>query len=101
MTPGVDQSREFLEIANDFANPLDIVREAISNAYDAKAKDMSIRFDVIQKYGEYVLRITIQDDGEGMNLKGLQAFFDLGNSTRRDHRTQDPTLIGEKVHGED
>ena len=36
LTPQVDQTREFLEIANDFANPLDLVREAISNSYDAK-----------------------------------------------------------------
>lgn len=54
---------------------------------------------MIQKYGEYVLRIIIEDDGEGMDSTGLQAFFDLGNSTRRDKRTKDPTLIGEKGHG--
>ena len=99
LTPSVDQAHEFLEIANDFANPLDIVREAISNAYDAKAKDIFIRFAVIQKYGEYVLRIMTEDDGEGMGLRGLQAFFDLGNSTRRDQRASDPSLIGDKGHG--
>ena len=58
-----------------------IVREAFSNAYDAKAKDIFIRFAVIQ-YGEYVLRIMTEDDGEGMGLRGLQAFFDLGAATR-------------------
>ena len=99
LTPSVDQSREFLEIAHDFANPLDLVREAVSNSYDAKAKKIEIRFDVIQRYGEYVLRITLEDDGEGMDLAGLQAFFDLGNSTRRSKRDQDPSLIGEKGHG--
>ena len=99
LTPRVDQTREFLEIANDFANPLDIIREGISNAYDAKAKNIIIRFNVIQQYGEFVLRITLADDGDGMNLDGLQAFFDLGNSTRRAQRSQDPTLIGEKGHG--
>ena len=99
LTPSVDQSREFLEIANDFANPLDLVREAVSNSYDAKAKRINIRFDVIQRYGERVLQITLEDDGEGMGLAGLQAFFDLGNSTRRSKRNQDPSLIGEKGHG--
>ena len=34
-----------------------------------------------------------------MNVDGLQAFFDLGNSTRRGQRSQDPALIGEKGHG--
>ena len=96
LTPTVDQAREFLEIANDFANPLDIVREAISNSYDAKATEINIFFDTIEKYGELVLKIVIQDDGEGMNRESLQAFFDLGNSTRRAQRQDDPTLIGEK-----
>ena len=99
LTPTVDQAREFLEIANDFANPLDIVREAISNSYDAKATEINIFFDTIEKYGELVLKIVIQDDGEGMNRESLQAFFDLGNSTRRAQRLDDPTLIGEKGHG--
>ena len=99
LTPTVDQAREFLEISNDFANPLDIVRESVSNAYDAKSKTISIEFDVIERYGEYVLKITIEDDGEGMDWNGLQAFFDLGNSTRRVKRNNDPTLIGEKGHG--
>ena len=99
IVPTVHATQEFLEIARDFANPLDIVREGISNAYDAKAKEIIIKFDVIQKYDEPVLRITIADDGEGMTLAGLQAFFDLGNSTRRDLKSEDPTLIGEKGHG--
>jgi hypothetical protein len=95
ITPSVDQVQEFIEIANDFANPLDLVREAISNSFDAKAKNIKILFDVIKQYGESVLQITIEDDGLGMNRDGLQAFFDLGNSLRRD----DPKSIGEKGHG--
>jgi hypothetical protein len=35
--PKADSAQEFLEIALDFLNPLDLVREAISNAFDAKA----------------------------------------------------------------
>ena len=97
--PTVHATQEFLEIARDFANPLDIVREAISNSYDAKAKQIDIRFDVIHKYDEPVLRIVLEDDGEGMGRAGLQAFFDLGNSTRRHLKCEDPTLIGEKGHG--
>jgi len=34
LIPGVDETQEFIEIANDFSNPLDLVREAISNAFD-------------------------------------------------------------------
>src|SRR5579862_7006226 len=95
ITPQVDQAQEFIEIANDFSNALDLVREAISNAFDAKARKIEIEFDVIKKYGESILQITITDDGTGMDRSGLQSFFDLGNSLRRG----DYTAIGEKGHG--
>lgn len=91
----MDEAQEFIEIAKDFSNPLDLVREAISNAYDAKATEITISFDVIQELGEYVLRIVIEDNGTGMDSEGLQSFFDLGNSLRR----SDPEAIGEKGHG--
>jgi hypothetical protein len=95
ITPAVDATQEFIEIANDFSNPLDLVREAISNAYDARATDIEIVFDVIKEYGESKLRITVADNGAGMSREQLQNFFDLGNSTRRG----DDSTIGEKGHG--
>ena len=93
--PTVDETQEFIEIANDFSNPLDLVREAISNSYDAGATEIEIAFDVIRQYGESILRITLSDDGTGMTAAQLQNFFDLGNSTRRD----DSAASGEKGHG--
>ncbi|HMK34489.1 MAG TPA: ATP-binding protein [Desulfomonilaceae bacterium] len=95
ITPQVNASQEFTEIANDFANPLDVVREAISNSFDAGASMIEISFDVIRPAGKRTLRITISDDGEGMDNNGLQSLFDLGNSLRRG----DPEVIGEKGHG--
>lgn len=95
ITPKVDATQEFIEISNDFSNPLDLVREAISNSYDAKATEISITFDVVKKYGESILKICMKDNGAGMNKDQLQNFFDLGNSTRRD----DTACIGEKGHG--
>lgn len=93
--PKVDETQEFIEIANDFSNPLELVREAISNAYDAKATEIKIKFLVENDYGEAILKIEIEDNGSGMNNNGLQSFFDLGNSLRR----QDKDSIGEKGHG--
>lgn len=95
ITPTVNAVQEFIEISQDFANPLDLVREAISNAFDAQATKMKIHFDVQKEHGESLLIITLADDGHGMNKDGLQAFFDLGNSSRRN----DPNTIGEKGHG--
>lgn len=95
ITPRVDETQEFIEIANDFSNPLDLVREAISNSYDAGANKIQISFEVIKKYGESILKIVLNDDGSGMRSEQLQNFFDLGNSTRRD----EDGAIGEKGHG--
>ena len=93
--PSVNAVQEFIEIANDFANPLDLVREAISNGFDANATTMTISFEVIKEVGESVLLITLDDNGTGMDQTTIKAFFDLGNSTRR----YDTTTIGEKGHG--
>lgn len=93
--PKVDSAQEFIEIALDFSNPLDLVREAISNAFDAEADNIVLEFSVIQEYGEKVLKIEIEDNGTGMDEKGLASFFDLGNSLRRG----DENSIGEKGHG--
>lgn len=93
--PKVDQIREFMEIASDFTNPLELIREAISNSFDAKASFIRFKFSVEKEYGEDNFIVFIEDDGIGMNLEQLQAFFDLGNSTNRGN----PDAIGEKGHG--
>ena len=95
ITPEVNKVKEFIEIANDFSNPLDLVREAISNSFDAFASRMEIRFSTVLERGEDVLLIELIDNGDGMDREGLQSFFDLGNSLRRN----DPNTIGEKGHG--
>jgi hypothetical protein len=43
VTPKVNLEAEFWEIANDFGNPFELLREAISNAIDAKATWISAR----------------------------------------------------------
>lgn len=59
------------------------MREAISNAIDAQAKNIILDFGVISEYGERILKIEIADDGKGMDKDGLKSFFDLGNSLNR------------------
>ena len=95
LKPKVDEVQEFIEIATDFGNRLDLVREAISNSFDANATKIWIDFSVIQDHGEEVLKIVLKDNGDGMDEDGLQSFFDLGNSLRRN----DSDKIGEKGHG--
>jgi hypothetical protein len=95
IVPAVDAVREFLEIAGDFTNPLEVVREAISNSVDADANRIDISFTRLKESGRSVLVIEIKDDGHGMNADQLQSFFDLGNSAKRG----DNSKIGEKGHG--
>lgn len=95
INPKVDAAQEFIEIATDFSNPLDIVREAISNAFDAKATNIQIIFEVAKEFGENILVTKLRDNGSGMDVNGLQSFFDLGNSRRRGNNDS----IGEKGHG--
>ncbi|OUO94843.1 ATP-binding protein [Cloacibacillus sp. An23] len=102
LIPTVKPSQEFIEIALDFANPLDLVREAISNAFDAGADRIKLGFDVIREHGDDVFKIIIEDNGSGMDFDDLQSFFDLGNSTRKHEKDKNPhscAFIGEKGHG--
>ncbi|MGV3598494.1 MAG: ATP-binding protein, partial [Bacteroidota bacterium] len=93
--PKVNAANEFLEIANDFTNPLELVRESISNSFDANATEIHIYFNMVKIDGEDVFEIKIRDNGEGISEPYLENFFDLGNSSRKD----DPKTIGEKGHG--
>ena len=105
ITPTVNQAKEFMEIASDFGQPLELLREAISNAFDAKASRIKLLFSTEVVKGIHVLKILIEDNGTGMDLESLQAFFDLGNSPR--HREKIAAAaegartwpIGEKGHG--
>ena len=45
--PRVNEAREFLEIAKDFKDPKEIIREALSNSWDAGATKASLKFQLI------------------------------------------------------
>lgn len=101
-TPTVSPADEFLEISNDFTDPKEIVREAVSNAFDAGASVIKISSLVDKSSGADELTITIDDDGEGMTENALENFFGLGQSTRRVkdvHGNKVSGAIGEKGHG--
>ncbi|MFC4543081.1 ATP-binding protein [Halosolutus amylolyticus] len=86
--PEVNEVQEFLEIASDFEDPLEIIRESLSNAYDAGATEVVITIRDSAAGSD----IIIEDDGHGMSRDDLKSFFDLGNSRKTDS-------IGHKGHG--
>lgn len=91
-TPQVNEVNEFLEIASDFEDPLEVIRESLSNSYDAGATEVEITIRDRPIGSE----IVIEDNGDGMDYADLESFFDLGNSTKRDPSSD---AIGYKGHG--
>src|ERR1700742_3715730 len=82
--PSVHSEAEFLEIANDFGNPMEILREAISNAIDASATWLKIDFSVQNIEGGQSLVIQFTDNGTGMTESVLSTdFWGLGFSQSR------------------
>ena len=98
--PKVVAARTFLQIARDFTWPLDAIREAISNAIDAHATEIRVRAWEDEKMPGGELVIEVEDNGDGMDEVGLEAFFNLGDSTRvMADGTREAGYIGEKGHG--
>ncbi len=94
--PGIDIAREFFEISSDFANPLEAIREAISNSYDWNAKNIWITFSIDKSEGKSTLILSFRDDGEGMSKDAITStFWGLGKSDARGKSGK----IGEKGHG--
>src|SRR5436309_8867026 len=97
--PRINEAREFVEIAKDFKRPQEILREALSNSWDANAKSVSVEIEAVKlpRVGsgrrKQRVNVTIQDDGDGMNEDEIHYFFNLGDS----HKPLGS--IGTKGHG--
>ncbi len=100
--PEVVAAREFMEIARDFTDPKEAIREAVSNSLDWGATEIKISVHEDKTRPDNELIVEIRDNGEGLNQDRLKAFFDLGNSTalkRDEYGEKLGTKIGEKGHG--
>lgn len=96
ISPTVNAEAEFFEILNDFGNPLELLREGISNAIDAGATTLCIEFSVETIEGVKRTVIRLRDNGSGMTMQLLKKdFWGLGYSPSRDRSD----AIGEKGHG--
>jgi len=81
VSPRVNEVREFLEIAKDFKDARRIIREDLSNSWDAGATKVSIRFGLVSKAGTRKKKIVAQiaDDGEGNRSDPARFFTRLRN----------------------
>lgn len=96
IVPKVNEASEFLEIASDFGDPMEIFREALHNAYDWGASEFKITISVREIGGLDKLIIELEDNGVGMSRDTLMNnFWNLGDSKSRENKQ----AIGEKGHG--
>lgn len=94
--PRVNEVAEFLEIAGDFGDPMEVFREALHNAFDWKATEFYISINVEEIEGREKLVIELRDNGSGMTKERLMNnFWNLGDSASKSDRSK----IGEKGHG--
>jgi len=78
-TPIIKEAAIFKEIAQNIINPLEILREGISNSVDCDSR--SIYITVKRDIGGSFF-IEIIDEGNGMNIDTLHKFFNLGDSNK-------------------
>ncbi|WP_339251760.1 ATP-binding protein [Sporosarcina sp. FSL W8-0480] len=73
----------YIQIVQNSKKPLEVIREAIANAYDNGASYL----DIIVEYEKEkdTINISFCDDGSGIEKEGIEVYiFGLGNSTKSD-----------------
>ena len=100
--PHIDAVHQFIETIQDFTDPKEALREAISNAIDWNAGRIEIVCRMDKTKAPPELLVEISDTGSGLNEERLKAFFALGSSTGLVYDKLGNKLgdkIGEKGHG--
>lgn len=71
----VDKSHLFTLGEKMYRESIEFIRELVNNGYDADATEVRVLLG-----GD---SITVEDDGSGMNEKGLEQFFTVGSEEKR------------------
>lgn len=96
--PQVNPGHEIKEISQDFLRPVEVLREALANSYDAGARNVRVvARPQTDQSGRRILTLDIIDDGGGMAKEPLEGFFGLGFSIKNSR--EDRIAIGYKGHG--
>jgi len=100
--PEVKTAKSFREIVENFTDPREVIREAISNALDWGASTIKITVYEDATRADKELVIKVWDDGVGLNRDRFKAFWNLSDSppvqTDGFGRKVGPR-VGEKGHG--
>lgn len=87
-----DRKNLVRELSENRTDPLELVREALSNAKDHQAERFWLR---TTRDARNQVDILFMDDGEGLTTERLEAFWGIGASSKVDGRPR----IGYKGHG--
>lgn len=87
----IDDARMFLHVIKERRDPLGVIREAISNARDARASQVNI---LIKTRDRNTLDIEVHDNGYGIKKNEFRYFFGLGFRNK-----ESPFYIGNKGLG--
>ncbi len=101
-TPIVMEDRSFREIVENFTDPREVIREAISNSLDWFASTIKITVYEDATRADHELVIKIWDNGLGLTRERFFAFWNLADSPglQRDKFGKKlGTRVGEKGHG--
>lgn len=72
----------YLQIVQNSREPLEVIREAIANAYDNLATEVEITINYIIE--DNSINITIKDNGTGISIGDIEKYiFGLGFSTKK------------------
>ena len=101
-TPIVKEDRSFREIVENFTDPREVIREAISNSLDWSASTIKITVYEDATRADRELVIKMWDNGLCLTRERFFAFWNLADSTglQRDKFGRKlGTRVGEKGHG--
>jgi len=101
-TPIVKEDRSFREIVENFTDPREVLREAISNSLDWRASVIRITVYEDATRADRELVIKIWDNGLGLTKERFFAFWNLADSPGLQKDKYGRKLggrVGEKGHG--
>ena len=101
-TPVVKEVRQFLEIVENFTDPREVIREAISNSLDWSASIIKVTAYEDATRADHELVIKIWDNGVGLTRERFSAFWNLADSPGLHRDKFGRKLggrVGEKGHG--
>src|SRR4030042_3559562 len=101
-TPESKEVRSFLEIVENFTDPREVLREAISNALDWGSSTIRITVYEDATRADRELVIKIRDNGLGLTKERFHAFWNLSDSPGLERDTFGKKVggrVGEKGHG--